>query len=162
MTEQTLVSRSVSIPRSTAEVTAMVSHKTTTVRLSTSVIKGGIAGVGANGASVPTAASAGTIQTSTADRWGRDAHMVEGIFQIIEGMEPPWITLNVLESAAVRFPTVDREILRLTIMTVIMTQRPCVVRLIRAGLRLGPRTDRDGNTFVELDLDYVDRYSTSH
>jgi len=78
--------------------------------------------------------------------------MVEGIFQIIEGMEPPWITLNVLESAALRFPTVDRETLRLTIMTVMMTQRRVVVRLTRAGLRFGPRTDRDGNAFVELDL----------
>jgi len=88
--------------------------------------------------------------------------MVEGIFQIIEGMEPPWITPNVLEVAAVRFLNVDREMLRLTIMTVMMSQRRCVVRLTRAGLRLGPRTDREGNAFIELDLDFADRYSTSH
>jgi len=69
--------------------------------------------------------------------------MVEGIFQIMESMEPSWITLNVLEIAAVRFPDVDRETLRLTIMTVMMSQRRCVVRLTRAGLRLGPRTDRE-------------------
>jgi len=88
--------------------------------------------------------------------------MVEGIFQIMEGMEPPWITINVLEAAVLRFPTVDPEILRLTIMTMMMTQRHCVVRLTRAGLRLGPRIDREGGSFLELDLDYADRYSTSH
>jgi len=88
--------------------------------------------------------------------------MVEGIFRIIEEMEPPWVTLNVLEVAAIRFPTVDREMLRHTIMTILMSQRRCVVRLTRAGLRLGPRVDREGNAFVELDLDYADRYSNSH
>jgi len=88
--------------------------------------------------------------------------MVEGIFQIMESMEPPWITLNVLEVAAIRFPDVDRETLRLTIMTVMMSQRRCVVRLTRAGLRLGSRTDREGNPYIELDLDFADRYSTSH
>jgi len=65
-------------------------------------------------------------------------------------------------AATVRFPTMDRDILRRTIMTVMMTQRRCVVRLTRAGLRRGPRTDSDGNSFVELDLDYADRYSMSH
>jgi len=88
--------------------------------------------------------------------------MVEGLFQIMEGIEPPWITVNVLEAAAVRFPNVDRESLRLTIMTMMMTQRRCLVRLRRAGLRRRPRIDRDGNSFIELDLDYADRYSTSH
>jgi len=96
------------------------------------------------------------------DGWARDARMFEGIFQIMEGMEPPWITNNVLEAAVVRFPAVEREILRLTIMTMMMTQRRCVVRLTRAGLRLGPRIDREGSSFLELDLDYADRYSTSH
>jgi len=94
--------------------------------------------------------------------WGRGTMMVEGIFRIIEGMEPPWITLNVLEIAAVQFPTVDCEVLRHTIMTILMSQRRCVVRLTRAGLRRGPRTDGEGNAFVELDLDYADRYSNSH
>jgi len=94
--------------------------------------------------------------------WARDARMVEGIFQIMEGMEPPWITLNVMEVAAVRYPDVDRETLRLIIMTVMMSQRRCVVRLTRAELRLGPRTDHEGNAFIELDLDFADRYSTSH
>jgi len=94
--------------------------------------------------------------------WGRDAQMVEGLFQIMEGMEPQWITVNVLEAAAVRFPNVDRESPRLTFMTMMMTQRRCLVRLTRAGLRRGPRIDRDGNSFIELDLDYADRYSTSH
>jgi len=61
---------------------------------------------------------------------------VEGIFQIMEGMEPPWITPNVLEVAAVRYLDVDRETLCLTIMTVMMSQRRFVVRLTRAGLRL--------------------------
>jgi len=61
-----------------------------------------------------------------------------------------------------RFPNVDREVLCHTIMTVMMTQRHCIIRLTRAGLRLGPRTDRDGNAFIELDLDFADRYSTSH
>jgi len=97
-----------------------------------------------------------------AEGWARDAQMVEGIFRIMEGMEPPWITLDVLESATMRFPTIDREVLRRTIMTVMMTQRRCVVRLTRAGLRRGARTDRDGNSFVELDLDFADRYSMSH
>jgi len=96
------------------------------------------------------------------EAWARDALMVEAIFQIMEGMEPPWITLNILDAAALRFPAVDRETLRLTIMTMMMTQRRCIVRLTRAGVRLGPRTDRDGNSFVELDLDYAERYSTSH
>jgi len=96
------------------------------------------------------------------DGWAQDARMVEGIFQIMESLEPPWITLNVLEIAAVRFPDVDRETLRLTIMTVMMSQRRCVARLTRAGLRLGPRNDRDGNAYVELDLDFADRYSMSH
>jgi len=96
------------------------------------------------------------------DGWARDARMVEGIFQIMESLEPPWITLNLLEVAAVRFPDVDRETLRLTIMTVMMAQRQCVVRLTRAGLRLGPCTDREGNAYVELDLDFADRYSKSH
>jgi len=100
--------------------------------------------------------------TGASDNWMRDAHMVETIFQIIEGMEPPWVTINVLEVAVDRFPNVNREVLRHTIMTIMMTQRPCIVRLTRAGLRLGPRTDRDGNAFVELDLDFADRYSTSH
>jgi len=98
----------------------------------------------------------------TVEGWGRDALMVEGIFCIIEGMEPPWITLNVLDAAALQFPIVDREILRHTIMTILMSQRRCVVRQTRAGLRLGPRTDREGNAFVELDLDYADRYSNFH
>jgi len=84
------------------------------------------------------------------------------IFQIMERMEPPWITINVLDTAVLRFPAVDREILRLTIMTMMMTQRRCVVSLTRAGLRLGPRIDREGGSFLELDLDYADRYSTSH
>jgi len=96
------------------------------------------------------------------DGWARDARMVEGIFQIMKNMEPTWITLNVLEVAAVRFPDVDRETLRLTIMTVMMSQRRCVVRLTHAGLRLGPRTDREGNAYIELDLDFPDRYSMSH
>jgi len=39
--------------------------------------------------------------------WGRDALMVEGIFRIIENMEPPWITLNALETAALQFPGPD-------------------------------------------------------
>jgi len=103
-----------------------------------------------------------TGRPSTGDGWARDARMVEGIFQIMEGMEPPWITINVLDAAVVRFPTVDREILRLAIMTMMMTQRRCVVRLTRAGLRLRPRIDREGNPFLELDLDYADRYSTSN
>jgi len=94
--------------------------------------------------------------------WGRDVLMVEGVFHIIEGMEPPWITLNVLEAAALQFPNIDREVLRHTIMTILMSQRRCVIRLTRAGLRRGPRTDRDRNAFVELDLDYADRYSNSH
>jgi len=93
--------------------------------------------------------------------WGKDVLIVEGIFRIIESMEPPWITLNVWEAAALRFPTVHMEILRHTIMTILMSQRRCVVRLTRAGLRLGPRTDREGNAFVELDLDYADRYRNS-
>jgi len=96
------------------------------------------------------------------DGWVRDARILEGIFQIMESMEPPWITLNVLEVAAVRFSDVDRETLHLTIMTVMMAQRRCVVRLMRAGLRLGPRTEREENAYVELDLDFADRYSTSH
>jgi len=108
------------------------------------------------------AGSGVAIRSLTGDSWGRDAHMIEGIFRIIEGMEPPWVTIDVLETAVLQFPTVDRETLRLVIMTVMMTHRRCVVRLTRAGLRLGPCTDRDGNAFVELDLDYADRYSTSH
>jgi len=94
--------------------------------------------------------------------WGRDAMMVEAIFRIIEGMEPPWVTLNVLENAVVQLPHVNRDLLRHTIMTILMSQRRCVVRITRAGLRLGPRTDQEGNAFVELDLDYSDRYSNSH
>jgi len=94
--------------------------------------------------------------------WGGDALMVEGLFRIIENMEPLWVTLNVLEAAVLQFPTVDREVLRFSIMMIMMSQRRCKVRLTRAGLRLGPRTDREGNAFVELDLDYADRYSNSH
>jgi len=94
--------------------------------------------------------------------WGRDALVVEGLFRIIENMERPWVTLNVLEAAVLQFPTADRETLRRSIMTIMMSQRRCVVRLTRAGLRLGPRTDREGNAFIELDLDYADRYNTSH
>jgi len=108
------------------------------------------------------AGSAVAIRSLSGDGWGRNAQMVEGIFHIIEGMEPPWVTIDVLEISALQLPTVDRETLRLVIMTVMMTQRRCVVRLTRAGLRLGPQTDHDGNAFVELDLDYADRYSTSH
>jgi len=88
--------------------------------------------------------------------------LVEGIFRIIKNMEPLWITLNVLENAVVQFPNVDRGMLRHTIMTILMSQRRCVVRLTRAGLRLGPRVDREENAFLELDLDYADRYSNSH
>jgi len=94
--------------------------------------------------------------------WGWDALVVEGLFRIIENMEPPWVTLNALEAAVLQFPTADRETLRRSIMTIMMSQRRCVVRLTRAGLRLGPRTDQEGNAFVELDLDYADRYNTSH
>jgi len=96
------------------------------------------------------------------DGWARDARMVEAIFQVMEGLEPSWVTLDVMEVVAVRYPDVDRETLRLVIMTVMMSQRRCVVRLTRAGLRLGPRTDPEGNAFVELDLDFAERYSTSH
>jgi len=112
--------------------------------------------------SVSVAGSTTLTGTGAVDDWMRDAHMVETIFQIIEGMEPPWVTLNVLEVAAVRFPNVDPEVLRHTIMTVMMTQRQCIVRVTRAGLRLGPCTDRDGNAFIELDLDFADRFSWSH
>jgi len=73
--------------------------------------------------------------------WGKDALMVEGIFRLIEGMEPLWITL--LEAAALQFPMIGREVLPHTIMTILMSQRRCVVRLTRAGLRLGPCTDRE-------------------
>jgi len=107
-------------------------------------------------------ASTAVIRLLAREGWGRDAHMVERIFRIIEGMEPPWVTVDVLESVAIQFPTVDRETLRLVIMTMTMTQRRCVVRLTRAGLRLGPRVDRDRLAFVELDLDYAERYSNSH
>jgi len=96
------------------------------------------------------------------ESWGRNARMVEGIFRIIEGMEPPWVTLSVLDIAVIQFPNVNRDLLRHTIMTVLMSQRDCVVRLTRAELRLGPRMDREGNAFVELDLDYSDRYNNSH
>jgi len=41
--------------------------------------------------------------------WGRDAMMVEGIFRIIESMEPPWVTLSVLENVAIQFPNVNRD-----------------------------------------------------
>jgi len=41
--------------------------------------------------------------------------MVEGIFRIIESLEPPWITLNMLDPAALRFPMVDKKVLRHTI-----------------------------------------------
>jgi len=109
-------------------------------------------------ASVSTAA----IRPLVGEGWRRDAHMVEGIFRIVEEMEPPWITVDVLEATVIQFPSVDRETLRLVIMTVMMTQRRCVVRLTRAGLRRGPRVDREGNAFVELDLDYADCYSYSH
>jgi len=120
------------------------------------------AGMTAVAPTVPTDGQANMMRPYVADGWTRDAHMVEGIFQIIEGMEPPWVTMNVLDTAVVRFPNIDPETLRLAIMTVMITQRRCVVRLTRAGLRLGPRTDRDGNAFVELDLDYADRYIMSH
>jgi len=110
------------------------------------------------------AVSAPTVpgRHTVVDGWAREARMVEVIFQIMEGMEPPWVTLNVLEIAVNRYPDVSPETLRLIIMTVMMSQRRCVTRLTRAGLRLGPRTDRDGNAFVELDLDFADRYSISH
>jgi len=122
--------------------------------------KGGvISGSGVTGTSVVANEMVGVGPPLAAEKWVRDAQMVEGIFRIMEGMEPPWVTLDVLEAATVRFPTVDRKILRRTIMTVMMTQRRCVVRLTRAGLRRGPRTDRDGNSFVELDLDYADRFA---
>jgi len=103
-----------------------------------------------------------TVRPLAIEGWGRDAMLVEGIFRIIENMEPPWITINVLENAVVQFPNVEREMLRHTIMTILVSQRRCVVRLTRAGLRLGPRVDREGSAFVELDLDYADRYSNSH
>jgi len=115
----------------------------------------------ASGTALPPLLTGGQTSLAT-EAWARDAQMVEAIFQIMEGMEPLWITLNIIYAAALRFSAVDREVLRLTIMTMMMTQRRCVVRLTRAGVRLGPRTDRDGNSFVELDLDYAERYSTSH
>jgi len=121
----------------------------------------GVAGVGtlvATGACMPIVVT----RPLAGEGWARDAHMVEGIFRIVEGMAPPWVTIDVLEAAALQFPTVDRETLRLVIMTVMMTQRRGVVRLTRAGLRLGPRVDRNGNALVELDLDFADRYSNSH
>jgi len=62
-----------------------------------------------------------------AEGWARDAQVVEGIFRIMEEMEPPWVTIEVFEAATVRFPTVDRKTLQRTIMTVMMTQRRCVV-----------------------------------
>jgi len=111
---------------------------------------------------VPVLAPTVVGRITAGDGWARDARMVEGIFQIKESMEPPWVTLNVHEVAAARYPDVDPETLRLTIMTVMMSQRCCVTRLTRAGLRLGPRTDLEGNAFVELDLDFADRYSISH
>jgi len=139
-----------------------VSHGATAVPDPTTVADGYSSVISDSVAGRSSVTSGATARISASDGWGRDAHMVEGLFQIIEGMEPPWITLNVLEAAALRFPLVDRETLRLTIMTIMMTQRRVVVRLTRSGLRRGPRVDRDGNAFVELDLDYSDRYSTSH
>jgi len=125
---------------------------------------GGGDGTGGRGSSIGARFGAATAvsRPRAEEGWGRDAHMVEGIFRIIEGMEPPWITVDVLEAVALQFPTVDRETLRLVIMTVMMAQRRCVVRLTRAGLRLGPRVDSHGSAFVELDLEYADRYSNSH
>jgi len=64
--------------------------------------------------------------------------MIEGIFQIMEGMEPPWITPNVMEVAAVRYPDVDRETLRLIIMTVMMTQRRIITQRYDDYALLGP------------------------
>jgi len=120
-----------------------------------------VSGIGISEMTVNVAGSVGPSALAS-EGWARDAQMVEGIFRIMEGMEPPWVTLDVLEAATIRFPTLDREMLRRTIMTVMMTQRRCVVRLTRAGLRGGARTDRDGNSYVELDLDFADRYSVSH
>jgi len=59
---------------------------------------------------VSTDVQANLIRPYVAHGWMRDAHMVEAIFQIIEGMEPPWITLNVLEVAVERLPHVDPEV----------------------------------------------------
>jgi len=120
-----------------------VSHDVTAVLNPSITADGHLAVISGAVARIPNVASGATAQISASDGWGRDAHMVEGLFQIIEGMEPPWITLNVLEAAALRFPMVDREILRLTIMTVMMTQRRVVVRLTRARLRFGPCVDRE-------------------
>jgi len=141
---------------------ATVPHGATAVPDPTTAADGYLPVISGVDAGRPNVASGATARIAASDGWGRDAHMVEVLFQIIEGMEPPWITLNVLEAAALRFPLVDREILRLTIMTIMMTQCRVVVGLTRSGLRRGPRVDREGNAFVELDLDYSDRYSTSH
>jgi len=46
-------------------------------------------------------ATANIVRLLAVEGCGRDAMMVEGIFRIIDGMEPPWITLNVLKIAAV-------------------------------------------------------------
>jgi len=137
------------------ETTALVCREQALAPLSVVLSRGQFA---ARDIAVP----ADAARTLAVEGWGRNALMVEGIFRIIENMEPPWITLNVLEAAALQFPTVDKEVLCHTIMMILMSQRCCVVRLTRAGLRLGPRMDREGNAFVELDLDYADRYSNSH
>jgi len=136
--------------------TAAASQERTTTIPSITVETGDVAAEGNIIVAVDTA------RPLAIEGWGQDAMLVEGIFRIIESMEPPWITLNVLENAVVQFPNIDRGMLRHTIMTILMSQRRCVVRLTRAGLRLGPRVDREGNAFVELDLDYADRYSNSH
>jgi len=125
------------------------------------IVRGSISSVSTNTVTEPVMSVIVGIPLA-AEGWARDAQVVEGICRIMEGMEPPWVTIEVLEAALVRFPTVDQETLQRTIMTVMMTQGRCVVHLTRAGLRRGPRTDREKNSFVELDLDFADRYSMSH
>jgi len=67
-------------------------------------------------------AMANVVGSLAAEGWGRDAMMLEGIFRILEGMEPPWVTLSVLENAVIRFPHVNPDLLRHTIMSYLREQ----------------------------------------
>jgi len=70
--------------------------------------------------------------------------------------------INVVGDSVQTASIIDEETVILLEPMTVMTQQHCVVRLTRAGLHRGPRTDRDGNSLVELDLDFADRYSMSH
>jgi len=91
----------------------------------------------------------------------RDTCVVNEVCQMIEEMPRPWSAYRAFEVATARFPNIDRAALRLTVLAVLMGQRRCINRMTTAGMQSGPRCDKDGKIYLELNNTCADEYRNS-